>query len=467
MLPLKLSDVAQATGGRLVQGGPGTLITSVSTDTRTIEPGALFVPIVGERFDGHEFIEQAAAKGASAVIFSGSRFAARRLPDSFAAVEVQDTLLALQQLALWHRAQFQGPVVAVTGSNGKTTTKDMIAAVLARRFSVLSTHGNLNTEIGMAMTLLRRDPTHTAIVVEMGMRGSGQIASLMKIARPSIGVVTNVGPVHLELLGTVEAVARAKRELVEDLPANGTAVLNADDPLVIGMKNKTKASLLTYGIVNEADIAATGLRSLGMSGYEFRLAAGGESIMVRLPLPGRHNVSNALAAAAVGVQCGLRLTEIAQGLAEMRPSGMRMQVEHFPGDVVIVNDAYNASPASMRASLDVLVDLPATRRIAVLGDMLELGSISQDEHYAIGQLCAEHQVDILVSVGERARDIANGARDHERSSVSIIEVPDADRAGEVLLDQLRPGDVVLVKASRGIELEHTIEAVRRGLEERK
>lgn len=330
MLPLKLSDVAQATGGRLVQGGPGTLITSVSTDTRTIEPGALFVPIVGERFDGHEFIEQAAAKGASAVIFSGSRFAARRLPDSFAAVEVQDTLLALQQLALWHRAQFQGPVVAVTGSNGKTTTKDMIAAVLARRFSVLSTHGNLNTEIGMAMTLLRRDPTHTAIVVEMGMRGSGQIASLMKIARPSIGVVTNVGPVHLELLGTVEAVARAKRELVEDLPANGTAVLNADDPLVIGMKNKTKASLLTYGIVNEADIAATGLRSLGMSGYEFRLAAGGESIMVRLPLPGRHNVSNALAAAAVGVQCGLRLTEIAQGLAEMRPSGMRMQVEHFP-----------------------------------------------------------------------------------------------------------------------------------------
>lgn len=467
MQRLNPEQLAQAVGGELLQRGDGGPIRGVSTDSRTLRTGDLFVPIIGERFDAHQFLGEAAAKGAAAVLVAHSHIDTLSLPEHVAAVAVEDTLTALQSLASWDRAQFTGPVVAVTGSNGKTTTKDLLAAVLSRRYSVLATEGNLNTEIGMALTLLRRTEDHEAIVVEMGMRGAGQIAALAAIAQPSIGVVTNVGPVHAELLGSIEAVAAAKRELVERLPASGVAVLNADDPRVEAMATHTRARVVTYGLTGSAQVYASDIRSLGLEGIAFRLHCRGENVTVRLPLAGRHNVANALAAAAVGVECGLELTEVAEGLADVQSSGLRMQVGQLPGGVTLINDAYNASPASMEAALVTLAEAPATRRIAVLGDMLELGTYCEAAHRKIGEVCAALRIDRLIAVGERARRIVDGARDAGMPASAVDFAGDPDEATALLLAELQRGDTVLLKASRGLELERIAEALGRQLQERK
>lgn len=460
MQPFTVAEAAAAVGGRLIAGPAERRIDGVSTDSRTIAPGELFVPIRGERFDGHAFLADALRKGAAAVFVEAGRQAELPPLGQACAVAVSNTLGALQDLAAWHRSLFSGPVVAVTGSNGKTTTKDMIAAVLAERFRVLATAGNLNTEIGLALTLLQRDAAHEAVVLEMGMRGRGQIAALAAVARPSIGVVTNVGPVHLELLGTIEAVALAKRELVEALPAGGVAVLNADDARVAAMAAHTQARVVTYGFGPGAQVRAEDVRSCGLDGVAFRLVCEQGGAEVSLPLPGRHNVANALAAAAVGLSCGLDPESVARGLSAVRPSGMRMQIERLAGDVVVLNDAYNASPLSMAAALQALADLPAARRLAVLGDMLELGPVSQEAHLRVGELCAAHGVDLLVTVGERSRDIARGAVRAGMAPSAVTSAADAEEAARIVCAAVRPGDVVLVKASRGMALERIVAALR-------
>lgn len=464
MQPLTLADIAAAVDGRLSADAPPARVTGVSIDSRTIKPGELFVPIKGERFDGHTFLSEAVQKGAAAVFVQDGHDGARVLPTEVPLVVVRDTLEALQRLAAWHRTQFDGPVVAVTGSNGKTTTKDLVAAVLSQKYPVLATTGNLNTEIGMALTLLRREPDHQAIVVEMGMRGPGQIASLVRIARPAIGVVTNVSPVHIELLGSLDAVALAKQELVEGLPADGIAILNADDARVRAMAAHTRAKVLTYGLHPEAEVRAEDVQVLGVEGVAFRLVTSSGVASVNLAFPGRHNVANALAAAAVGLSCGLEVREIAAGLSQAIPSGMRMQVERLAGEIVVLNDAYNASPASMKAALQALADLPARRRIAVLGDMLELGAIADEAHRAVGSECLAFGVDRLITVGDGGQAIAEGAKAAGFTSAAVSSVSAPEEVAKLLIDEVEAGDVILVKASRGLALERVIEALRSGLE---
>lgn len=466
MQPLTPREIATATGGDLVQVGGSSPITSISIDTRTLQPGALFVPIIGERFDGHQFLAEAVTRGASALFVARDRLAELPLPTEAHVIAVDEPASALQSLARWHRSAFAGPVVAVTGSNGKTTTKDLIASVLSQRLRVLATPGNRNTEIGMSLTLLLREEDHEAMVVEMGMRGTGQIAALAEIARPTIGVVTNVGPVHFELLGSIDAVSAAKRELIERLPDDGLAVLNCDDSRVHVMSHHTRAQVLTYGLNDGAQVTASRCQSLGLDGYTFVLEHGGAQQGVRLPLAGRHNLSNALAAAAVGVSCGLSLQEIANGLEQVQVSGMRMQIEHLANGVTLINDAYNASPASMRAALNTLREASARRRFAVLGDMLELGAISEVEHQGVGEACAASGVDRLITVGDRARHIGTGAIAAGVDSDKVTSVHHPDEAVALLLTELAPGDVVLVKASRGLQLERVAMGLERGLQER-
>lgn len=460
MPKLTLTNVAQATGGRVLSGQSDTMIAGVSTDSRSIASGELFIPLQGEHFDGHLFFDEAIRRGASAVLVQENNRAAKHLPADFPVVAVADTLIALQDLAVWHRSHFEGPVVAVTGSNGKTTTKDMVASVLSQRHPVLSTIGNLNTEIGLSLTLLQREANHAAVVVEMGMRGLGQIAALVSIARPTVGIVTNVGPVHLELLGTLDAVTQAKGELVAGLPHDGVAIINADDPRVMDMVDMCRAQVMTCGLEQKAAVYATDVRVRGFEGIEFRLWHAGKSIDVQLPLPGKHNVSNALAAAAAGLVCGLDLEAIARGLGAVRASGMRMQIERLTNGIIVLNDAYNAAPASMQAALEAVSELPAKRRIAVLGDMLELGSVSEEEHAAVGKACAALGIDQLIAVGPLSRIMATAARSAGMQAEAITAVANAMQASEIIQGEAVAGDVVLVKASRGMELERVIDALK-------
>lgn len=461
METMTLHDVAMAVDGRLVRPDDSVMIHGVSTDTRTIQNGELYVPLRGERFDGHDFIPSAIQRGAVAVI-AEERYALLE-HDSVSApiIVVPDSLRALQQLALWYRQRFTGPVIAVTGSNGKTTTKDMISSVLRQHMTTHATHGNLNSEIGLPLTLLQREPYHQAVVVEMGMRGHGQIEELTDIAQPTIGVVTNVGAVHLELLHTVDDVARAKAELVRLLPEDGWAVLNADDERVAGMAHAASTkNIMTYGFAPEARVRASALRNLGEEGVAFCLHYDNEQAEVHLGIPGRHNVMNALAAAAVGILCDVPFSHIVDGLAKTQYAQMRMQLERLSGDIIVLNDAYNASPASMQAALETLQHIQGQRHIALLGDMFELGDGAQQAHHQIGQACAARGVDVLVTVGELSTHIAQGALQAGMTKQQVFHVDRRREAWHILQNQLLPGDVVLVKASRGMALEKIVQSLR-------
>lgn len=461
MHPLTLSDIARITHGTLVQGDASAVVTGVSTDSRSIEPNELFVPLVGPNFDGHDFVNDAFGRGAGAALV-----AARPNETEYtggAVIAVDDTLRALHLLAADRRTRLTADVVAITGSDGKTTTKDMVAAVLQTRRTTEKTPGNFNNEIGLPLTLLQTDASTQVLVVEMGMRGSGQIRTLARIARPHIGIVTNVSPVHLELLGTVEAIAAAKRELVEQLPATGTAVLNGDDEQVLAMAGATEARVITYGLGATNDVRATDVADEAAGGVHFTLHYEGRTTRVHVPAPGFHNVYNALAAAAAAFAVGLDATDVAAGLAAYpaQRSGMRLEIVTGPDDVCIVNDAYNASPASMRTALDLLGRMPG-RRLAVLGDMLELGPIAGPEHEAVGRRVAELGLVGFVAVGRWASTMTTAAAQAGMPPAALEAVPDADTALSAIRRRLHPGDTVLVKASRGLQLERVARALTDG-----
>jgi UDP-N-acetylmuramoyl-tripeptide--D-alanyl-D-alanine ligase len=346
-------------------------------------------------------------------------------------------------------------VIGITGSVGKTTTKEITAAVLAARYRVLKNEANYNNEIGLPLTLLRLEPHHQRAVLEMGMYAQGEIRTLCEIARPEVGVVTNVGPSHLERLGSLEAIAAAKSELPESLPPQGFAVLNADDPLVMAMAGRTRARPLTYGLAPEAEVRASEVSSRGLAGVSFRLHYRGREVAVETSLPGRHIVSNALAAAAVALVDGFSIDDTTTALAAARVP-LRVQVHRARGGGTLLDDTYNASPASMAAALDLLAEIPG-RRIAVLGDMAELGAASEEGHLAVGRRAAE-TADVIHTVGEQARLIARAAREHDHHEVH--EWPSKETAAEVLLSDLRSDDVVLVKGSRAQAMETLVEALK-------
>jgi UDP-N-acetylmuramoyl-tripeptide--D-alanyl-D-alanine ligase len=456
----------------MLSGGPeghGPLaereLTEVVIDSRRATPGSLFVALRGEAQDGHEYVADAFRRGAVAALVSrplpgcGTTWPVEGAwPD--AAVEgplclqVPDVLRALQDVAAaWRRRQASCRVIAVTGSLGKTSSKEAIATVLAQRYRVLRNEGNLNNEIGLPLTLLKLDRGHARAVLEMGMYAIGEIARLVEIAAPAVGVVTNVGPVHLERLGSIEAIARAKAELPEGLPAEGVLVLNGDDGRVRAMARQTPAArVITYGLNADCDLYASGVESHGLRGLEAVFHYQGAAHPVRLPWVGRHHVYVALAAAAVGLAEGLSWAEITAGLREGGALG-RMEVLQGLAGATVLNDAYNACPASVTADLDLLAELGG-RRLALLGDMLELGAYEEEGHREVGRRAAE-VLDVLAVVGPRARWIAEEARSRN-PSLLVTDWQDRCEAAAWLQRQLRAGDHLLVKASHSVGLEEVV-----------
>ncbi len=450
-----LEEIVRATGASAA-GAKDVVFTGVETDTRTIGNGALFIALKGERFNGEDFLQKAQDAGAAGVLVSDGCAPEKTEGISVPVLRVPDALKAYQQIAGAWRARFSLPVVAITGSNGKTTTKDLTASVLGASFPVLRTEANFNNEIGLPKTLLGLREEHRAAVVEIGMRGLGQIEALAPFAAPTVGVVTNVGETHIELLGSIENIARAKSEMVEALGAGGTAVLNADDSRVLAMREKAKngVSVLTFGESETADVRGTEIEQDGMESRFTVTFPNGKKHSYRLPLPGRHNISNALAALAVGYALDIAPETMAAGLEAPAMSGARFACEKR-GDYTIINDAYNASPLSMSAAIRTMKEIAQGRRVAVLGDMLELGDVAKEAHRRVGEELAASGAAALVTRGPLGEEIAAGAE--SAGMTAVYRCASHEEAATTLKKILRPDDTVLFKGSHGMQMDKIID----------
>ncbi|PYX39002.1 MAG: UDP-N-acetylmuramoyl-tripeptide--D-alanyl-D-alanine ligase [Acidobacteria bacterium] len=440
-LPLsRIAEFIAATG----DFDPKAIAEGYSIDSRTVRPGELFFAVRGERLDGHDFIDQALARGAVAAVVRGDHLA--RYPIRAQLVAVEDTLVALQTLATAVRRMWARPLIAVTGSVGKTTTKDAIAHVLASRFRVLKSEGNFNNHFGLPLMLLKLEPEHDVAAIELGMSHAGEIAALAKIAQPEIGVVTCVAAVHLEFFNSVSDIARAKYELITSLPATGIAVLNADDEYVCQFGRDFKGKVVTFGMNPSADVRAENIEQHGSLGSGFDVIVGGYREKATLPLVGNHNISNALASVAVGIERGLTPSEAVGALRTLAPSDKRGQVVQLD-NITIINDCYNSNPKALKAMVDALVAMPAKR------EMLELGPSAADLHRQAGEHIAGQKIDVLLGVRGLAQEIVATAQSRMRAD--FVATP--EQAGEWLAHEARDGDVVLLKASRGVKLERALE----------
>jgi UDP-N-acetylmuramoyl-tripeptide--D-alanyl-D-alanine ligase len=452
-MSFRLFELANATGGRLIGADADLALDRLVIDSRQATPGSLFVALVGETTDGHRFLAQAVEAGASAVLCQSAP-ADLVVPR----VEVDDTREALVHFTR-HRLERQGcTVVGITGSVGKTSTKEMVAAVLARRFGVLKTEGNLNTYTGLPMTVARLEPSHQVLVAEYAMSAIGEIAFLSRMAPPDIAVVLNVGLSHVGLLGDIEAIGRAKRELVEGLGPEGTAVLNADDPRVLEMALASAGRVVTFGYgqsKRHIDVRAEEITPRGLDGSDFTLALPtDERVRVELGIPGVHAISNALAAAAVGHVLGVAAADIVAALDRVHAVAGRGALRPGRLGSIVIDDAYNASPSSMAAALEVLLAETGRPRIAVLGEMLELGDQAAEAHQKVGRQAARS--DLLVALGEHAADIVEGAHEAGLRVDRAIVVDSAAEAVAAVEPHLK-GALVLVKASRGLALEQVVD----------
>ena len=469
MATFEVDEVLAATQGTLLsQGTFKGRFRGVQTDSRAVKPGDLFVALKGQNFDGHEFLRKAWQQGATGVVIEkigrGNRLKgwgnAKESP--LAVVQVKNTLRAYQDLASFHRARFSIPVVAITGSNGKTTTKEMVSRVLATRWRVLQTQGNFNNAIGVPKTLLRLNSRHQAAVIEMGVDQVGQTTRLCEMTRPTVGVVTNVGSDHLEFYGTMARSAASKAELFPWLPNDGAAILNADDRYFGQFLKKSKSPVVSFGSSDDANVRGVkpvwdGRRTT----FHLWLPNRKKSVRTSVRTMGLHNISNALAGAAVGHALGFSSTEIVSGLGKFRPAPMRSEIRRH-GGVIYLYDCYNANPDSVKAGLDVLVELdPKRRTIAVLGDMLELGSKGNQFHQEIGRYAAEKNVNYLIACGAFGPMMKKGSQSF-RKNTEVTVVKNAIAAGKYLTTFVKRGDIVLIKASRGAQMEHVFDAVRLG-----
>jgi UDP-N-acetylmuramoyl-tripeptide--D-alanyl-D-alanine ligase len=457
---LDASFVAGALGERLRQReGPDTTFTRAIIDSREAAPGDLFVALRGEHADGHDFASAAVSAGAAGCVLErpveGTERAARFLVD--------DSLAGLQTLGARWRDALEGiEVVGVTGNVGKTTTKGMVAAVLRARYRTDATVNNYNNEIGVPLCLLELDPSTQRAVIEMGMYTTGEIALLCEWAQPRIGVVLNVGPVHLERAGSMAAIVAAKRELVEALPADGHAVLNIDDPDVAAMATATEARVWRFGLGEGADVRGTDVTAVGVDGFDLTITHGADSRRIRVPLPGAHLASNVLAAASVGLADGIPFADVCDAL-EALDVPLRTRLVNAGDGVRLIDDTYNANPASMRAALALLSELPG-RHVALLGDMRELGSESDAAHEAAGREAAD-VLDVLLTIGELGAQI--GAAASRAGLAAVVSYEDLDAALAGLEETVQPGDAVLIKGSRALGLEQLVAdwLARRGVEE--
>jgi len=421
-----------------------------SIDSRTLNPGDLFIAISGEHFDGHNYVQAALEKGAVGAIVE----AGKQVPgDPLRLLKVEDTLKALQLLGAAARRLWGKPLLAVTGSAGKTTTKEILAHILATRFRVMKSSGNLNNHIGLPLQLLKLEAEHDLGVVEMGMNHAGEIRALGALAHHDLAVVTTVAPVHLEFFGSLAEIARAKYEIIETLHSGGVAVLNADDEYVCQFGRDFKGKVVTFGIKRSADVSALKVKLNGAEGSTFELVVGSVGEPVTFPLVGEHNIYNSLAAAAAAMERGISPSQAAAALSSIAPPDKRGQVLHLHG-ATIINDCYNSNPRALEAMIDTLASMKAERRILVVGEMLELGPTAEALHRECGKHAAEKKIDVVIGVRGMARAVAEAACG-SGTQAQFVETP--EQAGEWLARNLRPGDAVLLKASRGVKLERALD----------
>lgn len=454
---LTARDVEVLIRGELVSGSGDTLVDGVSIDTRTLERGDLFVAIQGPHHDGHDYVDAAVEHGAAGVVVSRPV----EMTGSAFRVRVPDTTRALQELARGVRERANVSVVAITGSMGKTTTKDAAAAAIERRRRVLKTRGNLNNLYGLPLSILKLRDEDVA-VLEMGMSEPGEIARLTEIAQPDVGVLTNVAEVHLEFFASISEIADAKGELLLGLAGDAIAVVNADDPLVLEQARKFHGTQIRFGLAEDSDLRASAIQSTP-DGLRFRAEEGTRFVEVTSALRGRHNVYNLLAGLAAARALDVPLHDAAAGLASLTPPRHRGERITLAGNIVLIDETYNSNPRALVCALDALEDEAAGRRVAVVGDMLELGERASALHRELGRHAAGLDLGLLVGVGPLGREIVNGAREAGMADAELATAADATRAGELLAERLVGGDVVLVKGSRGVGLDATIQAVKRAL----
>ena len=448
MKTMTLEEICLAVKGKLLLPAEETTeICAISTDTRKIDKNSLFVPFKGENFDGHKFIEDAFEKGAICALSN------ERLHGSKPVILVEDTRQAFCDLAMYYLTLFDVKVIGITGSVGKTTTKDIIAGVLETKYKVLKTEGNFNNDIGLPKTIFNLKDEHEVIVLEMGMNNFGEIDRLSKVARPDIGVITNVGVSHIENLGSREGILKAKSEIFNYMEEDGVAVLNADDDMLYTIKDKIKQKTNWFGIKNHVEYFAKDIETKGIEGINANLSISGQDIQVSIKIPGEHMVLNAICAAAVGNILGLGLDEIKKGIENFIPTAMRMDIIKT-GKITIINDAYNANPVSMKAAIDVLCGSTG-RKVAIIGDMFELGTFAEELHYDVGEYIGNKKIDISICIGKNGYNIYKGIIEYG-SEAFYFETQD-DFISQGLEGIIKCGDICLVKASRGMNFERTVE----------
>jgi len=444
----QVASIVQASG----QYDPQIVAAGYSIDSRTIQPGELFFAVRGERLDGHDFVEAALTKGAAAAVVAREQL--EHIANQSPLLVVDGPLVALQQLSAAVRRMWGKPVVGITGSAGKTTTKEIVAHVLGTKFNVLKSQGNLNNHFGMPLQLLKLEPEHDIAVIEMGMSHAGEITALAKLAQPDCGVVTMVAPVHLEFFDSIAGIAKAKQELIASLPPSGIAVLNADDPYVSQFGHDFPGKFVYFGLQKPADVTARDIEALRPLGSAFEVVYNDAHAPAALPLLGEHSIYNALAGVAVGLQYGVNLKDAAAALSSLTAGDKRGQMLEYEGATVI-NDCYNSNPKALESMVRSLPQMPAQRRIVVAGEMLELGPSGEAMHRDCGQLMGNYGVDFVLGVRGLARLIVEGAAS---ANVHAEFVASPEEAGEWLRGNIKPGDLVLVKGSRGVRLERALES---------
>jgi len=454
MMELLIDEIVRATEGKLIKGNLKDKVMGISTDSRKVKKDELFIPLKGEKYDGEDFVKDAIDKGASAVITARLDNVECLKDFSVNVIYVNETLEALHKIASYYRKKFNIPFIAVTGSSGKTTTKDMIAQILSKKYKVLKTEGNFNNEIGLPLTIFNLEDTHQIAVVEMGMNGFGEIRRLKNIVKPQVAVFTNIGVAHIEKLGSRENILKAKTELIEDFKEENVIVLNADDDMLSKIPLQYSSKYYRYGI-KSGEIKACDIEK-GEKDIKYTLKYKNLEKEIKLSIPGIHNVYNSLAAICVGLEFGINVEDMAEALKDFQPGKMRLNIIE-KGDIKIIDDVYNANPDSMKAALSVLRDLPAKRKIAVLGDMLELGEYAVEAHKEIGKLVADSHIDILITSGDMSKYIAEESKVCGMKENNIFVCNTNKEVNEILKDIIKEGDSILVKGSRGMKMEQIVQ----------
>jgi UDP-N-acetylmuramoyl-tripeptide--D-alanyl-D-alanine ligase len=453
-MKFNIDEMAKVCGGKVISGDRSLECNGISIDTRKILRGELYVAIKGAHFDGHDFIADAVERGAVAIVAATGDFS----KDGVAVIRVSDTERALGDIAAWWRSRFDIPRIAITGSNGKSTTKEMVSAVVSVLGGVLKTEGNFNNTIGLPLTIFRMNETHDVAVLEMGMNAKGEIKRLTEIANPTVGLITNVTAAHLEKLQTVEAVAMAKGELFEAMGADATAVINAEDPWIMRAAKKFSGRKITFGMQNDCDVRFLNMETDNLDNTRLAFSVRGREHNAMIPLPGAHNVMNSLAAIAVGEAMGIDAGESVARIEKFKPMAMRFERIQLANGVRVVNDSYNANPASMKAAFRTVGSAKrAGRFIAAIGDMLELGESSDALHEIIGADAARMGVHRLFILGNFSASVAKGAEKNGMKPSDITRADDIEEIADKLEAYMRAGDVLLVKGSRGMRMERLVE----------